>query len=337
MEPVRLALVGCGGWGEHLFKEYSPSPKVKTIACYDPDPGSAAAIHEACGARVHPTLESLLADDAVEAVLLVVPTFLHTDLGIAAAAAGKHVFVEKPIANHVAEGIRLAAACEAAGVKLAVGQSQRRLPAIRKMKALIDGGEIGRVIQAEGNFSHAGGMSLTPQHWRWYKEKCPGGPLNLLGVHVIDNLLYLLGPATEVTAFHGKGASPAEMDDLWGCVVRFESGVLANIGANYCTPAISFVSVFGLDGNLFHNRHGKPLEIQRASGESETLEVTGLHPLRVEVEDFAEAIREDRAPETSGPEGIAALAIVEAAVRSAYERRPVTVAEVMSAQPAEKV
>ncbi len=329
MEPVRIALVGCSGWGREHAKRLQASDQFTKVACYDADRKAAEEYAALTGARVHDSYESLLQDASVEAVLLVVPTLLHTEMGTAAARAGKHIFVEKPIDNTVAAAKRFIRICNECGVTLAVGQSQRWRGDIRRMKQAIDSGELGRVVQAEGNFSHAGGMSLTPQHWRWYKANCPGGPLNLLGVHVADNMNFLFGAPKEVTAFHGKGASPAEMDDLWSCIVRYECGVLATISANYNTPHIGHMNVYGVKGNIFCDGRGG-FVLCRDGQPPQPLEFTPVDILQAELEDFADSIRNRRKPEASGPEGLLALAVVEAAVRSSYGRRPVSIEEVLA-------
>ena len=100
-----------------------------------------------------------------------------------AARAGKHVYTEKPIADTLVDGIKLAALGERYGVRIMVGHSARLLAGTRLMKKAIDSGELGRVVFMEGNFSNERALELTPQTWRWYKAKAPGGPLSQLGDH----------------------------------------------------------------------------------------------------------------------------------------------------------
>lgn len=120
---------------------------------------------------------------------------------------GKHVWVEKPIANTVQEADAMIQACEDAGVVLQVGHSLRRAPGIRIIKKAVEDGKIGDLAMIEAHQSHRGGWSLAPGMWRWYLDKCPGGPLNLLGIHQIDIFHYLAGPVAEVMAMTGKKIS----------------------------------------------------------------------------------------------------------------------------------
>jgi predicted dehydrogenase len=112
----------------------------------------------------------------VQGVLLVTPNHVHADQAIACAQREKHVFVEKPIADKLADGRAMQATCKEAGVILRVGHAFRRLGAARKAKELLDEGVLGRIILTEANFSLPG--TLTPDKWRYYRDTCPGGPLH---------------------------------------------------------------------------------------------------------------------------------------------------------------
>ena len=156
----------------------------------------------------------MLADPAIEGVILTVPNEQHLPLALEVAKAGKHVYTEKPIASTLEEGLAIAALEESYGVTVTVGHSARLMAGIRQIREAIDAGELGRVAFMEANFSNERALELTPQTWRWYKDRAPGGPLSQLAIHQFDVLHYLGGEIVEASSMASK-LSPvgAEVDD----------------------------------------------------------------------------------------------------------------------------
>ena len=110
------------------------------------------------------------------------------------------MYTEKPIANTLSDGLKIAALEENTGVSVTVGHSARLMAGIRIIKEKIDAGELGRVAFMEANFSNERALELTPQTWRWFKDRAPGGPLSQLAIHQFDVLHYLGGEISEVTS-----------------------------------------------------------------------------------------------------------------------------------------
>ncbi len=136
-------------------------------------------------------MEEMLASSGLSGVIVTTPNNAHLDVVKQAAAAGKHVFVEKPIANDIREGLAIKRLCEEAGVVLSVGHSYRRHSGIRYIADLIKRDELGRISLAEGVFSKNHGLRLSgPQDWRFQKSELPGGCHMQIGIHHIDNMLY---------------------------------------------------------------------------------------------------------------------------------------------------
>ena len=264
----------------------------------------------------------------MEARILETTNFVHCGQTVEAAQAGIHVVVDKHIANTIEDAKEMVGACQQAGVILAVGHNTRRRAGHRKMKSLIDEGALGKIIMAEANFSHSGGLGLKPEHWRWDKDKCPGGPLMQLGVHHADTLGYLLGPVKKVSALFSKLATPAEIPDITMTVMEFEAGVLGYIGSNYATPPVFYINVYGTEANLFCE-FGSKLSIQRKDASvKEEVKVEEVDSILEELEEFADCVRLGKKPEVSGKEAIDALAIVQAAIKSVETAGPVTIDEV---------
>src|SRR3990172_1818037 len=192
--PVRVAAVGVGTWGRALADAAGKGTGLAVVACTSRSPESRAAFARAYGCRDLPGYEAVLADPEVEGVLITTPHSLHAEQVVAAAAAGKHVFVDKPFTLTVADGRRATQACGRARVVLAVGHQRRRQAASRALKRLLDEGILGRVAQIEGNFSADIGFALKPGMWRTVRAETPGGPMTNLGIHHVDTYQYLLGP-----------------------------------------------------------------------------------------------------------------------------------------------
>ncbi len=193
---VRVAAVGTGRWGKTLADAAGRGTGLSIVACTSRSAENRATFAKTYGCRDLPTLDAVLADRDVEAIIITTPHTAHADQVVAAARAGKHVFVDKPFTLTVADARRAAEACRGAGVVLAVGHQRRKQAASRALKRLVDEGAFGRVAQIEGNFSADYGFSstLTTQVWRGDRAEAPGGAMTNLGIHHVDTYQYLLGP-----------------------------------------------------------------------------------------------------------------------------------------------
>src|SRR5438270_4173338 len=150
----------------------------------------------------------MLADREIEGVILTVPNEQHLPLAVEVAKAGRHVYTEKPVASTLEEGFAMADLQRQHGMTVTVGHSARLMAGIRQIRAAIDRGELGRVAFIEANFSNERALELTPQMWRWYRDRAPGGPLSQLAVHHFDVLRYLGGDVVEASSVAAK-LSPA--------------------------------------------------------------------------------------------------------------------------------
>lgn len=222
------------------------------------------------------------------------------------------------------------AACEASRVVLAVGHSYRRHGALRHLRRLIDNGELGRVSLAEGVFSNDNGLKLKPGLWRSDPAEIPGGCLMQIGIHQIDNLLYLLGPVSNVSAYFNRLETEADVEDVTAVLMRFGSGAIGYIAADYISPRRFTLAVHGTKANAFFDMDNDGLRLQRI-GEPKPLPVD-YEPndhLSAELEDFAAAVRGDGGPEIDGHKAMVPLAIVLAASRSSSEGRSVALSELL--------
>lgn len=319
---TRLAIVGFG-FGRQLALAARKSAIIELAAVAEPDGARSAAAEQELSVPVFPELKALLVEANVDGVVIATPNDTHFPLARIAFAAGKHVLVDKPITNDPEEAKNMITLARECGLRLAVGHNTRLLPAHQKMKQMIDSGELGKVLIAEGNFSHRGGMQLTPDRWRWHRHRCPGGPMMLLGVHHADTLQYLLGPVATVTAFADRLAHPAEIDDVVLSLLRFRSGTLGYLGSSYAIPSVFTLNLYGTEANLY-TETGTILRVKRkGEGRPSNIPLDPVDTHLLELEAFARGIRGEGEPSVTGEDGLRALQVVTAAVRSAETGRPV--------------
>jgi predicted dehydrogenase len=281
-------------------------------------------------------MKSLLSDPEIRGVIITVPNEQHLPVATEIAKAGKHVYTEKPIAATLEDGVDIAALQKKYGVTVTVGHSARLMGSIRRIREAIDAGELGRVAFIEANFSNERALELTPNTWRWYKAKAPGGPLSQLAIHQFDILHYLGGEIAEASSIASK-LSPvgAEVDDQSMTTLRFADGKLGYVGSCWTSPGIFSVRVFGAKG-LMHSEIDfsswdtpdklhltSSLYIQRGKdgyGKREDLKVPPSDMFSAELELFAESCRTGKANELTADNGNVAVAVVNAALRSIDNR-----------------
>ena len=334
--PVRVGIVGLGRWARTLTRAVQQSDKLRIVAAYGVLPEERRSYQEELamhyGVRVMPDLQSLLADPEVEGAILTVPNEEHWPVAREVARAGKHIYTEKPIANTVDEALRIVDLQKQHGVTVTVGHSARLMAGIRQIKEAIDSGELGRITFMEANFSNFRGLSFTPDMWRWYRDKAPGGVLMLLGIHQIDVLHYLGGEMTEVTSMSSK-LSPTgmETDDQSMTLIRFADGKIGYIGACWTSPGIFAVRVFGQKGLIHYEidfdtwdtpeklHETATLYIQRGQdgyANREPVRIRESDMFRQELDMFADTVRTGKPSELTAENANASLAVVYAALRS---------------------
>ena len=334
---VRLGLSGCGFFSVVTANAVKKSKNTELIACFDTIPENRRKRSEEFGCDQEESYEALVARDDIDGVLLTTPNVAHAEQTVLAAEHGKHVYVIKPIANTIADGKRMIAACEKAGVVLMVGHPKRRSAGVRKVKELIDEGVLGELIMAEANGSSAQGFELTPDQFRWSGDDsgCPSGALMTIGVHNADAFNYLFGKVKTVFSFFNKLYIPAEVEDVTVTVCQFASGTLGYIGANFASSRTDWMYFYGTKANILlrspivdvpfeevnklaaNAARPTQLVLIEKGKEERDIPLTPVDAYLEEMDEFAHCIRTGDRPETNGPTGLASLAIVRAAIESA--------------------
>jgi predicted dehydrogenase len=338
-DPVRVAVIGLGRWGFTLGGIAATTPGVALTTCFTRNPVKReefAALHS-CG--MEESYEAVLKRPDVEGVIITAPNDLHRELTVAAARAGKHVFVDKPVSTLVADAQAMIDACRAAGVKLAIGAAARFLRGHKLCKQLVNEGALGTVAMVEANYSNDRGLYYTPENWQWYKTGSPGGPLMQVAIHQIDNLYDLFGPVKRVSAEFRKIKTKSEIPDVAVLWLEFESGLLGTLGTSFISPGSGatghafFTNIYGDDANVYYDRFNGTRIFRKGATVAEPIdyqEFKGFDYLSEELRDFAEAIAMDRPPAVTGEAGLQVLAVVLAAMRSSELKRPVELQEILN-------
>ena len=328
---IRLGLVGLGGHGRRIQSAVTAVPDVVVAAVYDPNVEEADAAARRFGCAASPSFEALLTTEGLDAVVLVTPNAVHRSQAEAAFAAGLDVFVEKPIANTVADGRAMVDAAERSGRVLMVGHNIRFGRAARTAKEWLEEGRIGEVVSAEIHYSANNVQKGTHEGWRFQPGQCPLLPMMQLGIHAVDLVHYLLGPVERVTAqTRSVLTAPGIIDHVAG-LLTLEGGVSATVVSSYCTPDLFQVRLAGTDGLLLvdwipHRLTLLPHGNRTASPEVHDYSAYEDEDLIGELRSFAHAVRTRRPAETEGRVGLRALAVVEAMAESARDRESKAVA-----------
>jgi len=222
------------------------------------------------------------------------------------------------------------AAAREGGVLLQVGHQRRRTAAKRRIKAMLEAGELGDVETVVTQQSIPNGFKMPEKAWRWDPEQSPLGSMTSLGVHKIDTMHYLVGPIRSVFAFTRAGRTHP-IDEATILAVEFDSGALGTLTTSFFTPVINDTAVFGTGGAAYSTAGGARLRLQgRDDAVAEEVELDPIDPVVDQLAAFAAAIRGEAAVEVDGEAGLAVVAVMEAAVESAASGRAVEVAEVVA-------
>lgn len=329
---IDCAIIGLGWWGRHLVGALpGGSAKARVVRAVDVD-AAAREFAEESGLAFSTEFQDALDDPDVQALILTTPHSLHDEQVVRAAAAGKHVFVEKPLALTVAGAKRAVAACERAGVILGVGHERRFEPALIEIKRMLRHGELGTFMHVEANFSHDILAGLSPDNWRLAPSEAPAAGMTGMGVHLTDSFVEMVGPIAEVYAMTARRVFEHPSSDVVSTLVRFENGATGHLNAISATPFFMRFHVFGSAGWAEARDTVHPaqegithLTIRRKQGEEEVRDVPSIDAARANIEAFADAVA-GRAPYPfTADEKLHNIAVLEAIIQSDRSGEPVPV------------
>jgi UDP-N-acetylglucosamine 3-dehydrogenase len=341
MDELNVGLVGVGRMGAYHVETWERISTGRLVAIADPDESTARARIGRRPIEWVADYRWLLERADLDAVCICTPSEHHARVALDAIAAGKHVFVEKPIATALEDGLRMAAAARLARVKLMVGHVERFNPAVGKLAELVSEGRVGRVFRA-----HATRVGPLPT-----RIQDTGVAIDL-ATHDLDLMQFVLGrPITSIYAEGSRCVHPSQ-EDLITCLLRFgEDGPLGLLDVNWLTPEKRReMTVIGEGGRLsasyltqdvwFTESCGAPTgwsELARIRGDAEGAAVRfalpRVEPLQAELEAFAQCVLEDTPEPVGAADGCRALAAALAVRDSAAHSRPVTLLDTPAPRP----
>ena len=324
-EPVtvRVGVVGLGYWGPNLARNLGSIPGCELAWLCDRDEQALGRLQRTLpGARATVELRDLLEDPQLDAVVLATPVPTHAELAIAVAEAGKHCFVEKPLATNAADAERAVAAAEQAGKILMVGHLLEYHPAVAKLKELIDSDELGRLFYIYGNRLNLG------------KLREDENALWSLGAHDVSVALHLIGEEPEECLANGASYVRAGVQDVVFCYLRFPSGIVAHLHLSWLDPHKERrITVVGsrrmatfddmlIEGKLtiydkgFDEDTRSWGEYIARSGDTFSPRIPNVEPLRIECEHFLQCVRTGATPRSDGHSGLRVVRVLEQLQRS---------------------
>lgn len=329
---LRAVLLGTGAWARVLARAARDTRRFEFAGCWGRTPQRLQEFAVASGLPVCADLDAVWRDPSIDAVVIALPNAQHRAFAEAAIAHGKHVFIEKPIAQTLRDGLAIARLAQRHGMNVAVGHCARLLAGNRLLRDAIRHGELGDVTLIEASFCNGRALTLGPADWRWHIAGAPGGPLSQIAIHQFDTMRSLGGDIESVGALCAR-RSPvgAEVEDQWVINVRFVDGTLGSVVSSWTAAGRHSICVTGTRATMFHEidqtlwSHPESLH-EGATLYRQTVEVgpTGRVALalppgnmfRDELDHFADAVLDDQPCELSADNACHALAAVDAALMS---------------------
>jgi len=321
--PIRVGVVGLGYWGPNLARNLAASPGCELAWLCDASEHALEKLQRSFpSARATRELADLLGDDQLDAVVLATPVPTHAELAIAVARAGKHCFVEKPLATTAADAERAVAAAADAGRILMVGHLLEYHPAVARLKELIDSAELGDLYYLYGNRLNLG------------KLRADENALWSLGAHDVSVVLHLIGEEPVQCLAHGASYVRPDVQDVVFCYLRFPSGIVAHLHLSWLDPHKERrITVVGsrrmatfddmlIEGKLtiydkgFDEDTRSWGEYIARSGDTFSPRIPNVEPLRIECEHFLDCVRTGAVPRSDGHSGLRVVRVLEQLQRS---------------------
>lgn len=315
---LNAAIIGMGRWGQTLVNSVQGrnGAGIRFVAGATRSPDKARAYAAEKGIALLDSFEAVLARPDVQAVALATPHAQHAEQVIAAAAVGKHVFVEKPFTLTKASAEAAVDACAKAGVVMALGHNRRFLPAVAEMKAMLAAGRLGTLLHVEGQFSGPGGFDYKPGGWRADRAESPLGGMGGMGIHMVDMIIHLAGRFQDVRVLSHARVLPT-IDDTTAMLARLTSGATVTFASLAASPRFWRVALFGTEGILELRGHEQLFFRARQGGEEWVRDFPPTDIEAAELEAFAAAVAGGPAYPLPVDEGIHGVSVFETMIHAA--------------------
>ena len=330
--PFKVASIGIGWWSDVLADAAARTGgRVQVVSCFTRSENKRLAFAEKYNCRAAANLEDVLADPQVEGVINTTPNHAHLETTRAAALAGKHVFLDKPIANVIGEAKAITQVCRDAGITLAVGYQRRRESHFRWIRERIDASDVGKLVQAEANISRDREGKFEMGHWRYTAEGMPGGVMLQIGLHYVDVLMMLLGPVKTVSGMASQLVLPGDNPDVGTLLMTHENGAVSSLSTSYASASEYYLmNIYGKRMSFYYNLFDGLHCLKQGETAPTAVAVEKTDTLAEELIEWADAAQGVGAIEVGGDSATESLAVVKAGIKSVAEGRHVGVAEVLA-------
>jgi len=333
---MRVGIIGAGLQGRRrapVVKNW-PGAEIKIITAEHLT--HAENLAGALGCRAGVGWRDVVDDDEIDAVMVLTPPHLHAPISVAALRNGKHVFCEKPLTRTLDEAAEMVQAAEAAQRVLKCGFNHRHHPAVAEAKALVDAGELGRILFARSRYGICGRPGYENE-WRADPERAAGGQFMEQGIHVIDLYRWIVGEIREVTCMTGvQYFHEQQMDDNGMAVFRAANGALLSLHASFTNWKNTFhLEIYGSEGYVVVDGLGASYgteklifgkrDFDKPFNDHLTEYRGGDKSWDLEWKEFCDAIDENRQPSGDGRDGYEALKIALAAYEAEREKRAIVI------------
>ncbi len=285
---LNAAVIGLGWWGKRLVDSVAGSRLIRFSRAVTLEPELARDFAAAHALDVGTSVEAVLADGSIDAVVLATPHTRHRAQVEAAAAAGKHIYCEKPFALAKADAQAMLDACARAGITIGVGHHFRLMPSMKALRQEVAAGTFGAVMHAEGNYSHDWLAGAPAEGWRSAPEESRAGGMTGMGIHVLDCFRDLIGPIRRVAALSKRRALALATGDTTAALVEFANGATGTLATTLKTPFVWRLAVYG-ETAWAESVSETRLVIRRAGAEPQTRDFPAANHLGENLESFAAA------------------------------------------------
>ncbi|MBB5753573.1 Gfo/Idh/MocA family protein [Prosthecomicrobium pneumaticum] len=336
MARIGIGVVGLGmASTPHALSLADLSDRAEVVAAYSPSAARRAAFAARFPLPLATSLDAVLGDPRIAALLVLTPPSSHGELVAAAAAAGKHVLLEKPLETTTARALTMVETAEAAGITLAICLQHRFRPVAEALGAIVAEGRLGTLVSASARLSNWRPQSYYDEPGRGTRARDGGGVLLTQGIHTLDLLIALAGPPVEAIAY--ATTTPVhqmETEDLVAGAVRFGNGALGTVAATTCAypGAPDAIELIGTQGTAriegaslvaaFHDGSTVQIEDGGPGGGAGADPMAFPHQHhRAVLADFLDAVETGRPPRVSGRTALAVHRLIDALLRSAETGR----------------
>ncbi len=327
---IRAAIVGLGRWGRSLVNAVTGkagSGDLRFVLGTTRTRSSAEAFCRDKGIKLVDSYDDILRDPDIDAVVVATPHSAHQAQALAAIAAKKHVFVEKPLTLDQASARAVADAAHKSGLILAVGFTRRFHPSLGELRARVLDGRLGNVIALVAQHTTSTAQFIAPDNWRASPQEAPGGAFTAVGVHALDHMIEFAGRVRDVRCVTARNY-PGPSDDTTTVMLRFAGGATGLIFCSVATATNFAFTAYGTKGlaeitraDLSHFRFA-PASTAAPIGQvtappDEIVEFSGFDMLHEEMTAFARAIRDGNSYPVPIADVLHGMAVFEAIVESA--------------------